>query len=135
MARRPITLKEFLSIFDSLCVRRDGSAETRPFALVLGAGASRSAGVPLASEMVRALELLADASGMRIPVSRGKESRWSWVFRHVLSSLPRDRTSSDYARDFIVECISRAEGEANITHLIAASLTRAGVFRYSFARC
>jgi hypothetical protein len=128
--RNVVSLDDFLGRFSSHCRNRDRDEETRPFALILGAGASRSAGIPLASEMIHALELLAEASGHKIAKQSGEESRWSSVFRQVMSFLPRDRTPADYAREFVVECISRAEGEANTTHLLAAALTNGGLFTY-----
>jgi hypothetical protein len=55
MAASRIRLEGFLDIFTSLCRDRDPETEKRPFALIVGAGASRSAGIPTASEMIRAL--------------------------------------------------------------------------------
>jgi len=125
-----IKLDIFLSAFAHLCRKRDAQTENRPFALILGAGASRSAGIPLASEMIKALRLLAHASRNEIPENSTSEKEWSWVFRQVLSAVAPDRAFADRAREFVVECISRARGEANVSHLLAAALTNGGIFRY-----
>ena len=66
MAATVMSLEDFANSFEVLCRHRDRDAHTRPFALILGAGASRSAGIPLASEMIEALEMLAKASGIRV---------------------------------------------------------------------
>jgi hypothetical protein len=123
-------LDGFLSTFAQLCRKRDSQAASRPFALILGAGASRSAGIPLVSEMIKALRLLAGASRKQIPETPDSETEWSWVFRQVLSAVAGHRPFADRAREFVVECISRAQGEANVSHLLAAALTNGGIFRY-----
>jgi hypothetical protein len=96
-------LDSFLSSFAQLCRKRDSQAANRPFALILGAGASRSAGIPLVSEMINALRLLAGASRKQIPETPDGETEWSWVFRQVLSAVAGHRPFADRAREFIVE--------------------------------
>jgi hypothetical protein len=123
-------LDDFLTDFARLNRHRNAQAEKRPFALILGAGASRSAGIPLASEMIRALRLLARANRHEIPATPADETEWSWVFRQVLSAVAPDRPFADRTREFVVECISRAWGEANVSHFLAAALTNGGIFRY-----
>jgi hypothetical protein len=75
--------------------------------------------------MVKALQLRASAGGLRIPATPRSESEWSWTFRNALSDPFPEK-----AREFIVKCVSRAQGEPNVTHLLAAALTHVSVFAY-----
>jgi hypothetical protein len=100
--------------------KRDWRLDGPAFTLVLGAGASRSAGVPLAGKMVEVLERIASLAGVTIPKRTSAESSLSWTFRHVVHQIPWEDEFFDYAREFIMSCITRADREPNVTHLLAA---------------
>ena len=104
------------------------------YTLILGAGASRSAGIPLASEMVSALKQLAKIRKFRVGRARRGESELSRYFRTVFKSLkPNGKVDDDDAkyaatgRKFLLNCLHRAEREANLTHVVAAHFARAGI--------
>ena len=107
--------------------KRDWRIDGAAFTLILGAGASRSAGVPLAGEMVDVLTRIAKLGGVKIPPKPALESSLSWTFRHVTEHMPWDNEFFDYERDFIMACISRARREPNLTHLVAAHLCEAHI--------
>lgn len=108
-------------------IPRDRRVDLAAFTLVLGAGASRSAGIPLAAEMVDVLKRVADLAGVKIPQQLPVESNLSWTFRHVTERVPWDSEFFDYERDFIMGCISRARREPNVAHLVAAHLCEANI--------
>ncbi len=107
--------------------RRDWRVDGPAFTLILGAGASRSAGVPLAGEMVDVLQRIAGLSGLNIPQSPRSESLLSWSFRHVTQQIPWEDEFFDYQREFIMACICRANREPNLAHLVAAHLCEAHI--------
>jgi hypothetical protein len=107
--------------------RRDWRIDGPAFTLVLGAGASRSAGVPLAGEMVDVLERVAQLAGVRVPPKPPSESSLSWTFRYVTAEMPWEDEFFDYQREFIMACICRARREPNLAHLLAAHLCEAHV--------
>jgi hypothetical protein len=88
-----------------------------PFTLVLGAGASCSAGIPLTARMMDLLR------------------RW-YVLQGVTPPEPDEDFSSfleefpdhDMLPYFISRCVRRGSREPNLTHLIAANLACVGVF-------
>ena len=138
MPSEVITHEKFVRGFsDSL--RYDYDFENPLYTLILGAGASRSAGIPLVCDMVRALGKLARVRGLRLGApprhARGvrRESKLSWYFRRIFGSLEHERKESadeqhvSTGRDFLMSCILRAQREANVTHLVAAHLGSAGI--------
>jgi hypothetical protein len=125
-----IDFEEFLGDFKA-CVLSHASG-TCPYSLVLGAGASHSAGIPLAGQMVLALKKLARVRNIRADKPPPGGGDLSWWFRRVLRTLDRVKTGHDdgfvkSGREFLMTCIRRAEREANLTHLIAAHLATAGI--------
>jgi hypothetical protein len=87
------------------------------FSLILGAGASRSAGIPLAGEMTALLWQVIAAYGFPIETKRGQ----SPTFAEAIATI------AEYADEyevqaFILRCIRRGSREPNLTHLIAANL-------------
>lgn len=127
MAARPaLPFDQFLKTF-AWQVRYEWDFEHPLYCLVLGAGASRSAGIPLASGMVKALEKLAARRGIR--VDKRKKGDLSWYFRLVFGSLKAKKPGAPASgREFLLACIHRAHKEANIAHLVAAHLATAGIF-------
>lgn len=120
-----ISLNRFVQIFlDNVPRDRD---DAPAFTLVLGAGASRSAGIPLTGEMIGVMEEAARLARIPLEAPPGGESLWSWRFRRVLEVLPWRDEFTDYPREFIMACIGRALREPNITHLVAAHLVQAGI--------
>lgn len=97
------------------------------FSLILGAGASRSAGIPLASEMVSLLRLTAELEKIDCPEPRRRETELSLLWRSVLSRVLPETEWSDPEREFLMGCISRADREANITHLVAMHFVSLGL--------
>ncbi|HZP99840.1 MAG TPA: hypothetical protein VFB13_09905 [Reyranella sp.] len=138
MAERTITLQEFAKEFEqTLC---DFHYRT-PFTLVLGAGASRSAGIPMAGEMERALARLARKRGISLAKRPADESLLSWRFRRVFDENQPDDSEAVGETEianadgyvatggqFLRACIRRARHEANIAHLVAAHLSVVGIF-------
>ena len=107
--------------------RREWRVDGPAFTLILGAGASRSSGVPMAGEMVCILQRLAALDRISIPRKPARETSLSWFFRHVTERLKWVDEFSDYSREFIMACISRAGREPNLAHLIAAHLSAAHI--------
>jgi hypothetical protein len=97
------------------------------FTLILGAGASRSAGIPLAGEMVSLLRLTAKLADIDIPESRWRETEMSHLFRTVLQRVVPENEWSDPEREFLMGCMSRAHREANVTHLVAMHFVSLGL--------
>jgi hypothetical protein len=120
------TLDAFMKRFVESAIR-DWRLDGPAFTLILGAGASRSAGVPLAGELIDLLRRMADLGGVKIPEKPASESLLSWTFRHVTDELPWDSEFSDHPREIIMGCICRAKREANVAHLIAAHLSVAHI--------
>ena len=98
--------------------------------LVLGAGASRSAGIPLAGEMEKMLVQFAAWAEVKVPSKPKSATSLSWYFERILPALPWDDEDADvkYRYEFIRNCIGRARAEANLTHLLAAHLAVSGLF-------
>ena len=115
-------LKEFLNCFP--CTDYDPPS----YSLILGAGASRSAGIPLGSEMVTMLSKIRELQGIQNLRRYKDESELSWLFRTILKQVPWYNEYSDAEREFLMQCISRAAREANLTHFLAAHFVSAGVF-------
>ena len=115
------TLDAFMKRFVELA-RRDWRLDGPAFTLILGAGASRSAGVPMAGEIVDLLKRIARLGRVTIPEKPPSESWLSWTFRHVTDQLEWDDEFADYRREIIMGCICRADREANLAHLLAAHL-------------
>src|SRR5215475_6063585 len=61
------------------------------FGLILGSGASRSAGIPVAGEMVRALKQLAKLRNLRLGEGPKRKSELSWYFRKYFRTGMRHR--------------------------------------------
>lgn len=120
------TLDAFMKRFVE-SANRDWRMDGPAFTLILGAGASRSAGVPLAGEIVDLLRRMADLGGVKISEKPVSESALSWTFRHVTDQLPWDSEFSDHPREIIMGCIARANREANLAHLVAARLCGAHI--------
>ncbi len=106
---------------------RDWNTDGPAFTLILGAGASRSAGVPVAAEMVSILTTLAELKAIKIPRKPARESQFSWTFRHVTERMPWEDEFFNYPRQFLMNCIKRAHREPNLTHLVAAHLSSAHI--------
>ncbi len=115
-------LKDFLSKLP-----RDYEMEGTAYALVSGAGASRSAGVPLAGEMVKLLKAIAKLADIELKPPPSDESGLSWFFRTVLEKVPLDSEFADPEREFIAGCIARASREPNLTHILVAHLAVAQI--------
>src|SRR6476646_523937 len=105
----------------------DPNDEWPAFTLILGAGASRSAGIPLAGEMVSLLRLTAALAKVDIAQPRVRESELSRLCRTVLQRVVPETEWSDPEREFLMGCISRAQREANITHLLAMHFVSLGL--------
>ena len=105
----------------------DGLYRDEPyFTLILGAGASRSAGIPVTSEMVKVLRILFN---LRFPnLDPSLLDYDANEFSNLISALHEYSDEWD-VRDFLVQCIRRGSREPNITHLVAADLACAGVFK------
>jgi hypothetical protein len=129
MAAETLSFDDFLSEVRDV-VPYDSTSERPLYGVVLGAGASRSAGIPVAPEMVRALRRLARNRGISIRRQRG-ESDLSSAFRQIFN-VERSPTGADdfpsSPRQFLVACIRRANREPNIAHIIAAHLATRGLF-------
>jgi hypothetical protein len=108
------------------CLHGDPNYDWPAFGLILGAGASRSAGIPLTHEMVRLLRLAAKLAGVNVADAR-HESELSLLFRTVLQGVPPADEWSEPEREFLMGCISRALREPNITHLIAMHFVSLGL--------
>lgn len=123
MAREVLGLDEFFTEFRGAIVygSRGDSRRQPTFGLILGAGASRSAGIPLANEMVAALKKIRGRRGQKKRPRQREESDFSYRFRTSL------RTKED-RRTFIRNCTSRACSEPNLTHLIAVDFAANGIF-------
>jgi hypothetical protein len=96
-----------------------------PFTLVLGAGASRSAGIPVTSEMVDLLRL-------HIKLRWPDFERFETVptgFSELVSTIYSMTQDEWDIREFLRLCIRRGSREPNLLHLIAANLACTGVFR------
>lgn len=106
---------------------RDWNTEGPAFTLILGAGASRSAGVPVAAEMISILTTLAELKAIKIPRKPAREFLFSWTFRHVTERMPWEDEFFNYPRQFLMNCIKRANREPNLTHLVAAHLSSAHI--------
>jgi hypothetical protein len=122
-----MNLDDFLREFEG-AIRYEFDFKQPLYSMVLGAGASRAAGIPLAFEMVAALKRLAKEQRIRVLKKRG-ESDLSAYFR-LLWHGRRRSDNGEYAsspRDFILRCVRRAEREANLTNLLAAHLATAGL--------
>lgn len=98
--------------------------ETPPFTLVVGAGASRSAGIPVTSEMIDLLQL-----HIRL---RWELERFETIpsgFSELISTIYRMTADEWDVREFFRLCIRRGSREPNLLHLIAANLACNGVFK------
>jgi hypothetical protein len=130
-SRESLPFDEFARDFGSR-IRYQFDFERPLYALILGAGVSRSAGIPLASEMVRALKRGARLRRVSLGKARG-ESELSWCFRKLWAPDAVKRATSGgeshaaSAREFLLSCIHRAQKEANVSHLVAAHLATAGI--------
>jgi len=96
------------------------------FTLILGAGASRSAGIPVTSEMVDVLRILFKLRFPDLPpdLIEGPANEFS----NLIGALHEYSDEWD-VRDFLLQCMRRGSREPNLTHLIAADLACAGVFK------
>lgn len=83
------------------------------FALVLGAGASRSAGIPPQGEMTAALEHAYQAFLKRNPGAEFDPAPLLWW--------------DELETDLFMACMARAKREPNLTHLLAADLAAVGL--------
>jgi hypothetical protein len=138
MSAKVITLDEFVGELREVVL--EGGFRPPLYTLILGAGASRSAGIPLAWEMERVLKKLARIRKVSLSGRPDGESGLSWRFRRVLGPDRRrhdtdsgeasqhDDNYVETGRQFLLSCIRRAGREANLTHLVAAHLSSMGVF-------
>jgi hypothetical protein len=99
-------------------------SEEPPFTLILGAGASRSAGIPIAHKMNQCLRMIVEARGYPLDYRFDGESDLSLLIRTIA-----EFSDDSEVRGFILRCIRRGSREPNITHLIAANLACANVFK------
>jgi hypothetical protein len=126
MPEMDLTLDEFVREVRESALDRDFD---RPvYTLVLGAGASRSAGIPVAREMVQALRKLARIRKIGVAGRPKGESELSWLFRKVFGAATAHDDHVTSGRQFLLACIRRSAREANLTHLVAAHLSTMGVF-------
>jgi hypothetical protein len=132
MPKKFISMDRFFDEF--LYSKEDGpitfDQQEPPYMLILGAGASRSAGIPLAAEMERMLATFATWAGTTVPQRPKSTTTLSWYFDRLLPLLPWRAEDSDvkYRYEFIRKCIGRANAEPNLTHLLAAIFTASGLF-------
>jgi hypothetical protein len=126
MPSQTIELDDFLERFaDSIDGSDHGSSE---YTLVLGAGASRSAGIPTAKEMNEIFKRIARHRGRSIQ-NPGGETDWSYLFRAAFGPDEYDNDSfegEDY--EFVGRVVSLASREPNLTNLVAASLSSMQIF-------
>jgi hypothetical protein len=110
-----VSLDEFFEFVD------DSIATLFPdepyFSLILGAGASRSAGIPLAGEMTALLRQVISAYRFPIETRRGQAP----TFAEAIETIAEYADESE-VQAFILRCIRRGSREPNLTHLIAANL-------------
>jgi hypothetical protein len=100
----------------------DDDEEGPLFGLVLGAGASRSAGIPVTVEMVELLEQQIKFMWPTWPVDETPRR-----FSDLISLLYEISGEWD-VRHFLRLCIRRGSREPNLTHLISANLACLGIF-------
>lgn len=89
----------------------------------LGAGASVSAGIPMASEIVN--KILKDFSGKPAIERLSKENKEDYY--HLMSAL-----SADERRDLFLSYINSEEVKINVTHIYLAQLIKEGLIDYVF---
>jgi hypothetical protein len=121
MRKNVLSLGEFIEEIEPLL----GPFPDEPyFSLVLGAGASRSAGIPTASEMVALLEVIVNWRGFPVDAVDPAKPTLSELIATI-----GEYTDEDEVQAFIVRCIRRGSREPNLAHLLAANLACCGVFR------
>ena len=120
MAQKQMPLVRF---FEELDQSLNGLFEPEPaFALILGAGASATAGIPLTWRMVELLEFM--VTRYRFPHEKTGENDFS-----ELISTIGEYAGEWEVREFILRCIRRGSREPNVTHLLAANLASFSLFR------
>jgi len=77
--------------------------------------------------MISILTRLAELKDIKMPRKSARESQFSWTFRHVTERMPWEDEFFNYPRQFLMNCIKRANREPNLTHLIAAHLCSAQI--------
>ncbi len=117
MAVDSLSLDDFLDRFD------ESLAVSSQYTLILGAGASRSAGIPTAGEIEQVFRKIARHRGRSID-NPGNESDWSFLFRTALGPENEhdDDSVPEGANTFVSRIVALGSREANLTSLIAANL-------------
>jgi hypothetical protein len=116
-----LDLDEFLDHFESSLDGPDfGDSE---YTLILGAGASRSAGIPTAGQLLKVFCKIARYRKRSVE-NPGDQTNWSFLFGAAFgpdNEFDDDSVPED-SREFITRLVSLASREPNLTNLIAASL-------------
>lgn len=126
MMLRQIPLFRFFADLEKHVEAFFDDEEATPFTLVLGAGASRSAGIPVTSEMIELLQLYLklEMSGLPAEIADTIGNDFSELIAELYNL-----TDEWAIRDFFRLCIRRGSREPNLVHLIAANLACLGVFK------
>lgn len=126
MARKDVVSMPRVRFFQELerhaALLFDENEEGALFGLVLGAGASRSAGIPVTAEMV---ELLERQIKLMWPDWTADETPRTFS---ALIALLHDISDEWDVRHFLRLCIRRGSREPNLTHLISANLACLEIF-------
>src|SRR5580692_10074819 len=110
MRQNVLSLGEFIEEIEPLL----GPFPDEPyFSLVLGAGASRSAGIPTASEMVALLEVIVNWRGFPVDAVDPAKPTLSELIATI-----GEYANEEEVQAFIVRCIRRGSREPNLAHLL-----------------
>jgi hypothetical protein len=127
MPSHMLELNEFLERFTNSI--EDGfDHANNEYTLVLGAGASRSAGIPTSREMNEVFKRIARYRGRSIQ-NPGDQTDWSFLFSAAFGPDEHDDPYEGEDREFISRVVSLASREPNLTNLIAASLASLQIFQ------